>query len=166
MSMIKAIQSSRTLILGCGNVLLGDDGFGPAVVEELRNNYRLSPDVSAEDVGTSIREVLFDIAVSEKKPAHVIVVDAINSEGKKHGEVFEVRLDDLPEKKMDDYSMHQFPTSNLLKEIKEICGVRVTVVAAQMSEQAPEKLTMELSEAMKKAVSLAAREIYDMVCRT
>lgn len=161
MSIIREIQSSRVLILGCGNKLLGDDGFGPAVIEELQKNYRLPADVHAEDVGTSIREVLFDIALSEKRPAHLILVDTIRKEGRSHGDVFELNVDDLTEKKIADYSMHQFPTSNLLREIAELCGVRVTILAAQVAEL-PEVLTMELSETMQQAVHLAARKAFEL----
>ena len=30
-----------TVIFGCGNLIMGDDGFGPAVIEELKENYQL-----------------------------------------------------------------------------------------------------------------------------
>ena len=47
--------NKRVLIFGCGNVLFGDDGFGPQVVEYLTQHYKLPSDVYALDVGTSIR---------------------------------------------------------------------------------------------------------------
>ncbi len=161
MSIIREIQTARVLILGCGNTLLGDDGFGPAVIEALETNFKLPQDVHAEDVGTSIREVLFDIALSEKRPAHVVLVDTIDKGGRDHGEVFEVDAGALSEKKRVDYSLHQFPTSNLLHELRELCGIRVTIIAAHMAH-IPEKLTMELSEKMKKAVSTAAQKVYEL----
>jgi coenzyme F420 hydrogenase subunit delta len=161
MSIIKEIQTARILILGCGNTLLGDDGFGPAVIEVLEKSYDLPQDVYAEDVGTSIGEVLFDIGHSEKRPAHIVLVDTINKEGRDYGEVFEVDINDLSEKKMANYSLHQSPTTNLLLEIQKLCGVKFTVIAAQMSE-IPEQLTMHLSERMKKAVSVAAQKAYEL----
>jgi coenzyme F420 hydrogenase subunit delta len=160
-SIIREIQTSRVLVLGCGNVLLGDDGFGPAVIAEIKSGCRLPSDVNAEDVGTSVREVLFDIALSERRPAHLILVDTIKRGGKKHGEVFEVNVGDLPEEKITDYSIHQFPTSNLLKEIADLCGVQVTIIAAQLSHPAT-NVTMELSEPMKKAVLTAAKMVSDL----
>jgi coenzyme F420 hydrogenase subunit delta len=161
MSIVREIQSSRVLILGCGNKLLGDDGFGPEVIEELHRNYDLPSDVHAEDVGTSIREVLFDIALSEARPACLILVDTISKEGKKHGEVLELGVGDLTENKIVDYSMHQFPTSNMLREIASFCGVQVRIIAAQMCEPSG-KVTMELSEIMKEAVSKAAKRAYEL----
>jgi len=161
MSIIREIRSARILILGCGNTLLGDDGFGPAVIEALEKYYSLPPDVHAEDIGTSTGEVFFDITVSETRPAHIILVDTIDKEGREYGEVFELDASDLSEKDFPDYSLHQAPTSNLLKEIHNLCGVRVTVVAAQMSDM-PEQATMHMSEKMQKAVSVAAQKVYEL----
>ncbi len=33
--------NKEILILGCGNVLFGDDGFGPAVAEHLLKNFEI-----------------------------------------------------------------------------------------------------------------------------
>ena len=37
----------------------------------------------------------------------------------------------FPLAKLDDFSLHQLPTSNLLRELQEICGVEVRVLACQ-----------------------------------
>ena len=77
--MFKEIETKRVLIFGCGNVLLGDDGFGPAVIERLERRGDLPGDAHAEDVGTSIRGILFDIALKDRRPEHIIVLDAVVS---------------------------------------------------------------------------------------
>ncbi len=59
---------SRILIIGCGNILLGDDGFGPYVINYLKSNFHIPAGISLIDAGTSVREVLFDILLSEKYP--------------------------------------------------------------------------------------------------
>ncbi|HEU4887840.1 MAG TPA: hydrogenase maturation protease, partial [Thermoanaerobaculia bacterium] len=41
----------KTAIYGIGNILMGDDGIGPAVVRYLSSNYSLGPDVVLEDLG-------------------------------------------------------------------------------------------------------------------
>ena len=46
---------ASTLIFGCGNTLMGDDGFGPAVVEKLNAGSRLPESVEAIDAMTGIR---------------------------------------------------------------------------------------------------------------
>lgn len=42
----------KTAIYGIGNILLGDDGVGPAVVQYLASHYTFGPDVTLEDLGT------------------------------------------------------------------------------------------------------------------
>ena len=42
----------RTCIIGLGNVLLGDDGFGPLAVEMFRCKYECSSTVEILDLGT------------------------------------------------------------------------------------------------------------------
>ena len=145
------------LILGCGNILIGDDGFGPAVVQYLRENYTIPADVCVFDAGTSVREILFDTILSEKKPAKIIVVDAVDC-GREPGELFWLDIDGLPKAKLDDFSMHQIPTSNLLRELRDLCGIEVVVMACQVAAST-DHVNPGLSTPMKKAVRDAARTL-------
>ena len=43
---------ARVGVVGLGNVLMGDDAFGPYVIEVLEAGYALPPNVSAQDLGT------------------------------------------------------------------------------------------------------------------
>ncbi len=138
------------LILGCGNILFGDDGFGPAVVQYLQENYEIPDNICLIDAGTGVRRILFTIALSEKRPEEIIVIDAVDK-GRKPGEIFEISLDEIPIEKTDDFSMHQAPTSNLLKEIKERCNVKIRVLACQV-DNIPEDIISGLSEPLEKSV--------------
>src|SRR5947209_7040915 len=42
----------KTAVYGIGNILLGDDGIGPAVVNYLSSNRMLGDDITIEDLGT------------------------------------------------------------------------------------------------------------------
>lgn len=134
------------LVLGCGNVLFGDDGFGPQVVEYLEKNYFIPENVGVIDAGCSVRNILFDIILSEKRPEKIIIVDAVDA-GRLPGEIFEVPIEDIPENKIDDFSMHQLPTSNLLKELKNICKVYVKIIACQ-----PESIPKNVSTGLSKRI--------------
>ena len=92
---------SRVVVLGCGNTLLGDDGFGPAVTEYLNKHCRTPSDVFVLNAGTSVREILFDIILSEVRPQKIIIVDAIDC-NRKPGEVFSVSIEDIPKRKFHD----------------------------------------------------------------
>lgn len=155
--------SKTTLICGCGNTLLGDDGFGPAVVERLNSVYahRLPADAAALDVGTSIRELLFDMILSPVKPRRLIIVDAVDQPGRRPGEIFELRVEDIPAVKVHDFSLHQFPTVNLLQELTEHTGVEVHLVAVQIEEIPPE-VRPGLSPPVAQAVERACEAVLDL----
>ncbi|MGC9194366.1 MAG: hydrogenase maturation protease [Syntrophobacteraceae bacterium] len=139
------------LIFGCGNSLLGDDGFGPAVIEYLTKNFELPSTVSAMDVGTGIRGILFDLMLVEKKPRKVIVIDAVDYPDRTAGEVFEIPVEGVPAKKVSDFSMHQFPTVNMLKELKDHAQLDVQIFVVQI-ESIPEEVRPGLSEPVRRAV--------------
>ena len=143
-------ERKQVLVFGCGNVLFGDDGFGPEVIEFLRNNYSIPENAETINAGCSIRNILFDLTLSEKRPEKIIVVDAIDA-GLKPGEVFEVELEEIPDNKLDDFSMHQLPTSNLLKELKELCNVQVKIISCQ-PECIPETVSTGLSKTLLDAI--------------
>jgi coenzyme F420 hydrogenase subunit delta len=152
--------AKHTLILGCGNILFGDDGFGPEVADYLINNYRIPKNKAVVNLGLSTRGFIFDILLSDVKPKRIVIVDAVSYESRQPGEIFEVSLDNLAREKIDDFSLHQGPTSNLLKELRDIGGVEVIIIACQ-PENIPKEIMHGLSEPLKKAVPKAAGIIYD-----
>ena len=160
--MYRELLTKKVLILGCGNVLMGDDGFGPAVIERLQQGYDLPDDAHAEDVGTSVRDLLFNITLLAGRPERIILLDAVDVPGHEPGDVFEISVDTIPEKKVIDYSFHQFPTTNLLKEIQEECGVEIHIVVAQISGE-PDEVKPGLSKPMRVAVSRAADEVMALL---
>lgn len=160
--MYAEILTKRVLILGCGNVLMGDDGFGPAVIKRLKQHYRIPEYAHAEDVGTSVRDVLFNITLLDRRPEHIIILDAVDKPGRSPGEVFEISLEEIPEKKIIDYSFHQYPTTNLLKEIRDRCRIGVTIVAAQVAGDL-EEVKPGLSEPIREAVQRAADEVMEIL---
>jgi coenzyme F420 hydrogenase subunit delta len=148
-----------TLVLGCGNELFGDDGFGPAVARRLSRRSDLPESVVVLDVGTGVRQVLFDIVLSPIRPRRIVVVDAVDM-GREPGEVWRIEAEELPEVKCDDFSMHQLPTSNLLRELADLAGVEVSCLVAQVAAVPPE-VKPGLSAPARQAVRRAAQMILE-----
>jgi hydrogenase maturation protease len=67
---------SRIAVIGIGNVLLGDDAFGPLVVEKIRCLFECFPAVEILDLGTPG----LDIAPYMYDTDLVVIVDAVNAE--------------------------------------------------------------------------------------
>ncbi len=152
--------SKRTLVLGCGNVLYGDDGFGPAVAAALAERYPIPGDAAVLDLGLSTRGFIFDVLLSSRQPERIVVVDAMERPGRRPGELFEVPLDELSREKVDDFSFHQGPTSNLLKELRDLCGVEIVIVSCQ-PERIPAEMELGLSAPVRAATEQAARLVYE-----
>ena len=143
-----------TLVLGCGNVLFGDDGFGCALVEYVHAHHRVPEDVCLLDAGTGVRNLLFTLCLSPARPGRLLIVDALDA-GHPIGELFEIDPAAIPPIKLDDFSMHQIPTSNLLRELQEACGVEVRVLACQTSPL-PNEISPGLSAPVQAALPHAA----------
>jgi len=155
------------LVMGAGNILFGDDGFGPAVIEELEKRDDIPDFVHLLDVGSGARNFLFNIVISEKIPEIIILVDTV-LEGQGPGKVFEIDLDDLPVEKSDDFQFHLVPTSNMMRDLKDQRGVNLIIIACE-AENIPEVDMYEgLSDKVRAAVLIAAdliikkaKEAYD-----
>ncbi len=135
--------SNRVVVYGCGNVLKGDDGLGPTVAN-LLNEQGLPEGAAALDIGTSIKQVLFDLIVLDPKPERIIIVDATTQDGKAPGEFWEITVDELHPKRIMDFSSHLFPSVNLLKRISDETSVNVKILAVQTA-YIPELLDERLS---------------------
>lgn len=159
--MILELMSSRMLILGCGNTLFGDDGFGPAVVETLEDTKNLPAGAYAMDVGTSLSDLLFDLALTPQKPDLLLILDAVDLPGHSPGDVFELALEEIPDNKQSDFSMHQFPSINLLQELRSQGGVEVRILAVQIS-QIPEQVRPGLSSEVQAALPLACNKVHQI----
>jgi len=151
------------LVLGCGNILFGDDGFGPAVVEQLESRLGGRPPERAciINAGTSSRTILFTVTLSDIRPRKIIIVDAVDA-GRRPGEVFSLSLDEIPPNKIDDFCVHQIPTSNLLRELRDHCGIDVEVVSCQV-ERIPETVLPGLSDSVQAAVPKVVSMILDRI---
>jgi hydrogenase maturation protease len=63
------------LVLGLGNILLGDEGVGVRVVERLREQYAFSPGVQILDGGT----LGLDLLPYVQDSSRLLVVDAVQA---------------------------------------------------------------------------------------
>jgi coenzyme F420 hydrogenase subunit delta len=115
-----------------------------------------------------VRNILFDVLLSDDKPSRIVILDAIDY-GREPGEIFEVDLDAYPAHKVDDFSMHQVPTSNLLRELRDLGGVEVSVLACQVGhipEEVSPGLSAPVATSVQRAVQKLSREYLAPGART
>lgn len=154
--------NSRVVVFGCGNILYGDDGFGPKVIEALLADKFVKDDVACLDAGTSVRPLLFDLILSDNPPDRVIVVDITTDEDIEPGQVKEIDVSQVDPKKIGDFSMHQFPTTNLLKELQDSTDIKLSIVVAR-ALNVPDKMYEGLTPEMEQGVIQAVSRIKEII---
>ncbi|HWQ63877.1 MAG TPA: hydrogenase maturation protease [Methanospirillum sp.] len=108
----------ETVITGCGNPLYADDGFGPAVIQNLKTCV-LPAGVKAIDTGTGGNEFVFSL-LDPMVTRRLIVVDAADF-GAKPGSLTLINLSDLPAGGITDHQPGGVAeTLLMMKDIKEI----------------------------------------------
>lgn len=155
------MRPGQVMVIGCGNILFGDDGFGPGVIEYLRVGRRLPEGVELVDAGTGAGDLLLDVLLGENGLKKMILLDAVDL-GYPPGTVVEIPLENIPLKKKANYSVHQFPALDILMELKNRKGVDVHLWGCQV-ETIPGEICPGLSPPVEKSLPVAAKIVYEMV---
>ncbi|RQD75193.1 hydrogenase maturation protease [Desulfonatronospira sp. MSAO_Bac3] len=153
---------SRVVVFGCGNTLYGDDGLGPLAIKALQDRGDVGQDVACIDAGTSIRPLIFDLILSDNHPQRVIIIDSTTDEDMEPGEVREIDISRVDPKKISDFSMHQFPTTNLLKELQETTEIKLSIIVVRAAH-IPEKMQEGLSPEVQKALEEVQTKVLQLV---
>lgn len=103
-------------IVGIGNLLLEDEGFGVHAVQYLENNYTFPDCVEIQDAGTA--GIYMSPFLEECDP--VIVIDVVDIEGEP-GSFHHFTLSDV---KSGKFSTRLSPHQLGLLEILEVCKLR------------------------------------------
>lgn len=160
--MINDLFSKPILIFGCGNTLMGDDGFGPNLIAYLQESQCLPDAVAVLDVGTSIGTFLFDLALAPVKPSHIIILDAAFYDNVSPGLLMELDIAQLTPEKGADFALHQFPAVNLLQELREKAGVGIHILAVQAAKK-PDRVQEGLSRPVQQALEKAGEWVHQKV---
>lgn len=99
----------RTLIIGCGNILRGDDAVGPLLVRHLWERGRLPAHVQCADGGTGGMDVAFKMRGVDE----VILVDACTT-GAAPGTVYEVPGEEVETPPLAGINLHAFKWDHAL----------------------------------------------------
>ncbi len=150
----------RTLVLGIGNPILGDDGIGFHIAQELAKEIK---DENIDVKDTSIDGLnLLELVVGYDR---VIIIDAILTKDGETGEVHRLAPDDIGEPAQSMISAHHL---NLLTTIKlgrrlfpkKIPGeVVVFAVGIQEVTEVTEEITARVKEAIPRVINLVLEEL-------
>lgn len=155
-----APEACDLLVIGCGNILRGDDAVGPVLIRTLFT--RGVPDgVRIVDGGTSGMDVAFGMRGARR----VVIVDAAHTGGEA-GTIYRVpaaELEQLPP--IDGLHTHNFRWDHALAFSEWLLGPErptdITVFLVEVADLdfgAP--LTREVDGAMQQVISLIERDFY------
>lgn len=140
---LRAVGAGRALVVGIGNQTRGDDGVGPAVVEELKGSG-----VAALDAGDAPERYLGPMA--ESGAAVVVFVDAVDFGGEA-GEAALLTPEDLPQRSC---VTHRSGLALVMRYLREQAGQQSLVIGVQPASLAPgAKLS---AQARRAAAAIAA----------
>ena len=149
-------QRKTARVMALGNVLLGDDGFGPLVIERFRAEFECDSTVEILDLGTPG----LDLAPYLQDAALIVLVDAVRAEGKPG-------------------SLHLCTEKDLLNHRAALRltahdpGILESLVPLRLSDRGPNELIIvgvvpevcQLGQGFSSAVLAASAEAVECVAR-
>lgn len=147
----------RTLVAGVGNVLLGDDGFGPAVIAELLA-ADLPDEVVVTDYGIGGIHLAYDVLDGWDA---LVVVDALGH-GREPGTVSVVDLRSIatPGAQLDAHSMDPAAVLGALGALGGELPAQAVLVGCEPADTAER---LGLSDPVRAAVGPAVTAVRDLV---
>jgi hydrogenase maturation protease len=117
------MNSQNIVILGIGNILFCDEGFGVRVIERLYETYDFPENVSVVDGGVLGLNLLGIMSEAD----HLIVIDAIKNKGKP-GTLYRLERDSLPGRIRTKSSLHEVDFLEALTMCHALDKVPETVI--------------------------------------
>jgi hydrogenase maturation protease len=153
-SQAPAVRSKRILVAGVGNVLRGDDGFGPAVTELLGH---LPDGVDVVETGTGGIALLQELMVGCDG---LVLIDAVDR-GAAPGTVFVLEPDVSPGVHVPD--VHLANPDRVLSMAKTMGFLpdRVRIIGCQPLDV--DELCQGLSPVVTRALPFAVQQIEEIV---
>jgi hydrogenase maturation protease len=152
-------EPAALLILGLGNVLLGDDGVGSAAIARLLDDYQAPADVRVLDGGTLGLSLLPYLQDSDT----VILLDAIRTDAPP-GSLVRLDGDGVPPAVATRLSPHQIGVSDLLDGARWIDRYPSQLVLLGLVPETIE-LAVGLSAAVARGLPVLVEEVVNEAAR-
>lgn len=149
----------ETLVVGCGNILFKDDGFGPFVIHKLEEYFEdkeLPDETMLVDAGTGATHFIFSLP--DEKWKKVIVIDVVEFNAEP-GTVKIFSPYDMPKGKYEN--AHTWPVEEPLHELAKTC--EVVIVGCQPKEISSPDVVMGLTEEVENAVPKAMELVLEEI---
>ena len=144
------------VIAGCGNPLFADDGFGPAVIEEMQK-LSLPDNVKIVDAGLGGPHFIFTL-LDPEVTKKLIIVD-IADFGAEPGSITKLRVEDLP-----PGSIPRCPFMGSRRTAPaHQRQIEITIIGCQPARVTAPEFEIGLSEEVQKAIPKTIRVILEII---
>lgn len=149
----------RIIVLGVGNILFSDEGFGIRVVEKLQELYEFPENVSLVDGGVLGLNLLGVISEAD----HLLVVDAVRNNDRP-GSLYRLEGEAIPNRVRAKNSLHQVDFLEALTMCQALDKVPETVILGVEPEDI-ETLSIELTATTQTRVDSMIEMILEELDR-
>ncbi|MBN2098216.1 MAG: hydrogenase maturation protease [Dehalococcoidia bacterium] len=148
----------KTVIIGIGSLLRGDDAIGIRIAEAIEREV-LPPNVEVV-ISTAAGLALLDLLTGHDR---AVIIDAIQTRRGKPGEVYRLGLEDIPAP-LHSFTVHDVSLRSALETGRKMglpLPSETVIFAVEVANVTPlrESCTPEVQEAIPRAVSLVLGEI-------
>ena len=144
-------------ILGIGNTILTDEGFGVRVVEFLRENYTFPENVQLVDGGTLGVELTHFVIGTQK----LLIIDSIDG-GVEPGTTFHLRDGEILSHFTQKISAHEIGIQDILTML-EISGKKIPRVELIGVQPYSLEAGIELTPPMQKLIPIFADKAMEIL---
>lgn len=119
---MESLYVAEITVLGIGNIILSDEGFGVRVVEFLKKNYEFPENVQLVDGGTLGVELMHFVVGTKK----LLIIDSIDG-GCEAGKIFHLRDDEILRHFTQKISAHEVGIQDILTML-DVTGKKIPCV--------------------------------------
>ena len=150
------------VVCGCGNPLYADDGFGPAVVEEIKEKYSdlIPANVKVIDAGLGAPHFLFNLVgdVDEVSVKKIIIID-IADFGGEPGQLALLDVNDLPPGTYRD--VHSWDLTESLHRLKST--IDIMIIGCQPKRVTDPEFEIGLTDEVEAAIPKAISTLFELL---
>ena len=157
MIILKSLYAAEITVLGIGNIILSDEGFGVRVVEFLKKNYEFPQNVNLIDGGTLGVELTHFIIGTKK----LLIIDSIDG-GVESGKIFHLRDDEILNHFTQKISAHEIGIQDILTML-EVTGKKIPAVELIGAQPFSLDAGINLTPQMEKLLPIFAQKALEIL---
>ena len=158
--MLPEYLKKEVLVIGCGNILFGDDGFGYHVIKRLED-MDLPDEVGVIDGGAGSAYYILSLLDEESPVKKIVVVDTIDF-NLPPGTLVKLGVEDLPKVEKYNFDAHDVPLAPYLIEAHRR-GIEVVIIGCQGKEITCPEIKMELSKEVEASIERAVKMVLEEI---